>query len=558
MATMALMALWLGVILCTFGNYGMSWDEHYRQVEGAKKLTYYQNLFSGHYAPYDSKEDLYPGFFDLLHQGVNLISPLGLLPTGHLLEALFAWLGVWGAYHLARRLGGEKAGFIAALCILLFPNFYGHAFINPKDIPFAAGFIWSLYYIVKAIDGPLNAKNFIKLGLCIGITTAIRSGGVLLMGYLLGALICRLWLLRKTPHLWMQGIKYLFLCVGVAAFAFLVMLPFWPYAHPAPFKALLHTLQQVAHFPWNGAVLFNGQIYAATDLPWFYLPEMLLITTPEFFLGLGLVGLGLFATKTIYGLCEKGLEWLTPTRIKLGFVLATFLFPIAIVCIRSATLYDGVRHFIFVLPVASVLLGLLFARLTTLPAVARLTPEGLRAPAQACPPWRKTLGQTLWALLAIQSLIIVTEYAELHPYQYAYYNHLVGGTRGAWGKFEIEYWGTAHREAVEKLAAHLAKVGDTQIHTVTSPMAPWLVESYLPPNLVYVTDGSKAEFYISFMRFRSDAWSDGNIMEDCIVSREDVPLALVKDRRKILQRSTRIGLGSPRLVSSILSLLPAL
>jgi asparagine N-glycosylation enzyme membrane subunit Stt3 len=162
------MVLFLGVLLHTFSDYGMSWDEYYRQSEGHKKLVYYQNLLAGHWAPYDSQADLYPGFYDLLHQGVNQISPLGPIATDHLLTALFAWLAAWGAYHLGRRLGNEKAGFFAALFTLLFPHFYGHAFINPKDIPFAAGFIWSLYYIVKVIDGKLGAQNFLKLGFVSG------------------------------------------------------------------------------------------------------------------------------------------------------------------------------------------------------------------------------------------------------------------------------------------------------------------------------------------------------------------------------------------------------
>ena len=35
----------------------------------------------------------------------------------------------------------------------------------------------------------------------------------------------------------------------------------------------------------------------------------------------------------------------------------------------------------------------------------------------------------------------------LHPYQYIYFNRLVGGVQGAAGKYELDYWATSYREA---------------------------------------------------------------------------------------------------------------
>ena len=36
----------------------------------------------------------------------------------------------------------------------------------------------------------------------------------------------------------------------------------------------------------------------------------------------------------------------------------------------------------------------------------------------------------------------------LHPYQYIYYNELVGGVNGADRKYETDYWYTAYRECI--------------------------------------------------------------------------------------------------------------
>ena len=41
--------------------------------------------------------------------------------------------------------------------------------------------------------------------------------------------------------------------------------------------------------------------------------------------------------------------------------------------------------------------------------------------------------------------------ARLHPYEYVYYNELVGGLQGAEGRFELDYWATGFREAMETI-----------------------------------------------------------------------------------------------------------
>src|SRR6266508_2052305 len=48
----------------------------------------------------------------------------------------------------------------------------------------------------------------------------------------------------------------------------------------------------------------------------------------------------------------------------------------------------------------------------------------------------------------------------LHPYQYIYYNSLVGGVGGAYRNFELDYWDTSFREAMGYLNKN-AKPGTT-------------------------------------------------------------------------------------------------
>jgi hypothetical protein len=39
----------------------------------------------------------------------------------------------------------------------------------------------------------------------------------------------------------------------------------------------------------------------------------------------------------------------------------------------------------------------------------------------------------------------------LHPYEYVYFNELTGGVRGAFRRYELDYWALSYREAAEYL-----------------------------------------------------------------------------------------------------------
>ena len=47
----------------------------------------------------------------------------------------------------------------------------------------------------------------------------------------------------------------------------------------------------------------------------------------------------------------------------------------------------------------------------------------------------------------------------LHPYEYVYFNQLIGGTRGAEERFETDYWATSYREAAVRLVYFLNQEG---------------------------------------------------------------------------------------------------
>ena len=99
----------------------------------------------------DSNLWLYGGLFDTVIHLLRQVVPLDVYDLRHLMCALVGLLGVFGAYKVGHALGGPIAGFVAALFLVLTPRFYGHAFNNTKDVPFAVAYLWSVYCLIRCV-----------------------------------------------------------------------------------------------------------------------------------------------------------------------------------------------------------------------------------------------------------------------------------------------------------------------------------------------------------------------------------------------------------------------
>jgi hypothetical protein len=59
--------------------------------------------------------------------------------------------------------------------------------------------------------------------------------------------------------------------------------------------------------------------------------------------------------------------------------------------------------------------------------------------------------RNVFRFLILGVLVIPGIYADiqLHPYQYIYYNSYVGGVRGAFRNYELDYWETSYRQTAQ-------------------------------------------------------------------------------------------------------------
>lgn len=86
-------------------------------------------------------------------------------------------LGLWGTWRLGRLIGGGFVCVVAMLLLALTPMYYGHIYNNPKDIPFACGVVWTLYYMCKTLGAYPQIKTslLLKLGIVYSLTLGARE-----------------------------------------------------------------------------------------------------------------------------------------------------------------------------------------------------------------------------------------------------------------------------------------------------------------------------------------------------------------------------------------------
>jgi hypothetical protein len=205
----------------------------------------------------------------------------------------------------------------------------------------------------------------------------------------------------------------------------------------------LTAIEIFSHFfekPWRE--LFDGMLIEPPDMPRSYAPTLLGFKLPEILLLLGGAGsLGAFAAAFRRDVAPH------LRAICLAIALAGVL-PILVVVIGRPAMYNGVRHFVFVLPPLAVAGGLAGAWISNW--IAGCIPSFNR-PALAA----------LALIFACGVALPVIGMARLHPYEYVAYNHIAGGVRGAQSRFMLDYWGLAFKQAGQELRAKLALLGES-------------------------------------------------------------------------------------------------
>jgi len=467
-----LLAINILVGLFIFRDYGFSWDEplFYDYGDALGYAYSPQAWFSGNFDlnnSYGSSGDDHktrgPAYLLLAREPVYLLEALGLdkASAWHLINFLFFQLGVYLLYQLALRWMRPSAALAASALFSWQPLLWGHAFINPKDPPFLVFFLASVYLGFKMVDrlsdeaitSKQKFSTIIMPAIVLGITTSIR-----VLGPLAGLLV----LIYAVFILGKRIIAFLPPLILYGVIALFAMFTTWPFLWENPIARFIEVTQFMSDNPTNLSVLFGGLVYRADELPRRYLTFMLATTLTEpvwplFFMGL-FVGYFkiLKQNRNLRANLREGTaadDWrslrssLDSAEIKNNFISLTlvllwFVVLIIYVLLRKPSIYDGLRHLLFILPPIFIFAGIAFDFL-----IEHIAISWLRA-----------------GLILILIAPGIAGILQLHPYEYTYYNSFVGGTSGVFRRYETDYWLTCYKEAMEKLNQTVSDPVDLYVH----------------------------------------------------------------------------------------------
>ena len=513
----ALFAVLAAVMALTIRDYGVIWDEPGIYNYGKLAFRYYASGLRE--IPQGAVMNLYGASFELPVTMAIRLLPWPEYIVRHVVNAGVGLLGIWGTCKTATLIAGPGAGFWAALLLALTPCYYGHMFNNPKDLPFAAGHIWTLYFLLRYARTlprpPLSVM--MELGLSIGWTSGVRVGGLMLLGYLV-----LVWLV----HAIRTGNRRIGATLAIAGIGCLTMLVFWPYAQRHPLTWPFQTLWSFTHANEIAPIMvpFKGKIINGSNLPWEYVPWHLFINLPEIILVLlagGMVAVIRAAVRPGRIRIDKGWAGMV------GLVAMTAVLPVLLVIFLRPPIYNGLRHLLFVIPPVACMAGIVLNRW-----VALIGNRG---------------GPVAWAAGAAFAAYLgwhVSIMVRLHPMQYIYYNQVVGGFRGG-GDYELDYWGNSYPEAIRILVK--------QLNEREGPRWPMLryrvyacgamdaLAAELPDSFVMTDSPLKADFYFGIMGGECRGWDWGKLVVQ--VTRFGMPLSYVRDNRtrvKIDRRPSRL------------------
>jgi hypothetical protein len=392
-----------------------------------------------------------------------------------------------------RLMGRPWLGVIASVLLFLSPIFYGHALINSKDIPFAVGMTWSMYALaVMFAKAEYTWGQVLGSGLAVGLTVSVRPGGWALLLPLYAAIAiwsdCVMFCTRRGRVDDRPRRRPLLKQAALLAVAWLVMVLPWPWAHENPWSHPLQAIRMASQFHVVVPVFFEGRVIPSDELPRDYLCTLLLLTLPP--ASLLLAGVGIAAAAA--GICRR------PNRPRTTVLVVVALWlgvPLALFFAMRPNAYDGMRHFLFLLPATALWSAYgcqwTWSRLTATPRFA------------------------FAAVLAAAFALQIHSLMQLHPYQMAYFNFLSGGVGSAALRYDTECWLISYKEAIEWIRRQPPpRPGEaTRVLVAANENSRWCAAAYAGENLCVTAthlagqtgdlpDG--IDYYVGTCRFAMD------------------------------------------------------
>jgi tetratricopeptide (TPR) repeat protein len=432
----------------------------------------------------------------------------------NIMSALAGWLAILITSLFGIWLSGYRTGIIVLVLFVASPTFLGHSLNNLKDIPFALGYISSIFFTLKLLvsERKIPVTVIVLLTASIAFTISIRAGGLLMICYL----FLFFFLYYLSAYIKERKLDYteirtkLIWIISISLISYFLSILLWPYALQDPLKNVFESYKVMAHYPLTFRQIFEGRVEWSDFMPWYYIPRSMAITIPLIVLS----GLSLFA-----------LFWKSILKQGKTFhyclIVFTLIFPLFFVIYTKSNLYSSWRQFLFLYPPLVLLAAIGF---------------------ESCfvQMKRKYFLWFIAAFMAVLSFHPLQFMLKNHPYYYLYYNQFVGGLKGAYANYETDYYYVSQTEASEWLIEYLSekniqgpiKVKATYSVNWQFRKYPQIETSYFRYEERSLSDWDYAivvNRYISPYQLNNKIWPPKNAIH--IIYADEVPICAVIERK---------------------------
>jgi hypothetical protein len=517
LATLVLLAVLVVLALCTYKDYAISNDEGVQHHYGELIIAYYASGFRDQSVFSFQNLYLYGGLFDIVAVALGHLLPVDPYDLRHILCALIGVGGIGATAATARLIAGPRAALIAAIGLSVCGAWYGTIFNHTKDIPLAAAMIGATLFLIRIarrLPSP-RAGDVAAFGFLTGAALGMRIFGLLLVIY--AGVAIALYLPRHGDGRarWRFVIESSLRPLPALLLAYVIMILAWPWAALAPLNPI-RGLLAFSEFQYGIRTVLAGQVYEMAHVPRLYVPIYILIRTP-------LLTLTGAALAIMFAALPRLAVGSTLRRGDIALVLLTAIFPLACEVIWHGPAFTGLRHFLFVVPALAVLAGIgLDTAVAALATRGRLIASGALAVVTAC------------------CLVDAVTLIRLHPYEYLFYNPVVGGLEGASRRYELDYWFSSMPEALNQLETYLRRTGPGDggkpLHIYSVAVCGERLEfekTVTLPQLRFdfKPQWNESEFFIAPTHMNCDGDLDGKVIGT--VERLGIAIAYVKDRRAL-------------------------
>lgn len=471
-----LILLFVGLIIVVYKDYGISWDEPYYLDYGKKYVSYFFDPEKIR-TELDKNHSLAHGaIFDVIYylpiKALHLENSFEFL---HLEKAFYSSLVLVFVFFATLTISkNHLASLIAVLLMIATPRWFGDIFDNHVDGVSAIIYAALIFLSLKLLS--VDKEKFIKYFIVFALVSTIAFSHRVIL-FFLPLLTLALLFFKSYKN---KTAEFLKLTLIFSAIFVSTLLVIDPAVRSYGLNGLFGKLYYSARYVYGRTNLFNGIFYGARNLPWYYLPTWIAITTPIVTVVLFLLG--------SFGILGR------LNKISI-FLLVSFYAPLILAMVLRPVMYDGWRQFLF--------LAVPLNMIATL-GVGQLI-------------YKK------WVLLVILVLLgnVMINMMRLHPYEYVYFNSLVGGLKGAYGKYETDYWGKSYKEAVEWLKLNEIK-DKNKIYKIYSCDNTFSSSYYFTKNMKLEKDLIKADYAVCFTRWNDHKKIPGKVIY--VVEREGIPL----------------------------------